>query len=122
MRRFVFFLLFSFILQIGSLSLAEDGDYLYDSHGRRDPFVPLVGITATAASSLDDVLSIEDVKFQGIASDASGMQVAILNGEMIREGERSGRVTLKNISNESIIILIDDEQYEISLYFDKKIQ
>ena len=115
-------LLFLIILQGAVFALAEEEVYVYDSRGRRDPFIPLVGVTATAVSSLDDVMSIEDVKLQGVASNAAGVQVAIINGEMIKEGEKSGRVTLKEIAKEKIVILIDEESYEVSLYSDKKIQ
>ena len=115
-------LLFLIILQGAVFAVAEEDAYVYDSRGRRDPFIPLVGVTATAVSSLDDVMSIEDVKLQGVASNAAGVQVAIINGEMIKEGEKSGRVTLKEIAKEKIVILIDEESYEVSLYSDKKIQ
>ena len=109
-------------MQGAVLGFAEEEAYVYDSRGKRDPFIPLVGVAVTTVSSLDDVMSIEDVKLQGVASNAAGVQVAIINGEMIKEGEKSGRVTLKKIAKEKITILIDEESYEISLYSDKKIQ
>ncbi len=81
MRKFVvmFLLLFAFTL---TTYLSEASPY--DSHSKRDPFVPLVGTHARASGSLEDVMSIEDVDLQGIANDSAGSRVAIINGEMIR--------------------------------------
>lgn len=123
MIRFGLVLLLLLITMQGAvLGFAEEEAYVYDSRGKRDPFIPLVGVAVTTVGSLEDVMSIEDVKLQGVASNAAGVQIAIINGEMIKEGEKSGRVTLKKITKEKIIILIDEESYEISLYSDKKIQ
>ena len=92
------------------------GAEAYDGHGRRDPFVPLLGITTMAIGSLDDVLNIEDVDVQGIASNSEGARVAILNGEMVKEGQTAGRVTVKRISKDGIIIIIDGAEYALSIY------
>jgi len=61
-------------------------------------------------------MSIEDVKLQGIASDSMGKRAAILNGEMIKEGETIGRVTLAKISKNKVTLLIDSDQYTLNIY------
>jgi len=109
-----------FLLAIPFLPcLAESSDtkYVYDSHGKRDPFVPLVGSDkAGSAESLEEVMSIDDVYLQGVASDSVGQKIAILNGQMIKEGQTIGRVTVKSISQNKVAILIDDREYELNIY------
>lgn len=89
--------------------------FVYDSHGKRDPFVPLIGTVSEMSLSLEDVVSIDDIKLQGIAIDESG-KVAILNGQVIAEGQTVGKVTLRKIEDEKVSLFIDGMQYEVQLY------
>jgi len=91
----------------------------YDSHGKRDPFTPLIGTHAKITGSLDDVMSIDDIDLQGIAGDSKGNKVAIINREMIKEGQTVGRVTIKKITGSTVVLLIDEEEYKINMYEDK---
>ena len=102
-----------------SIIHAEDS-FVYQSHGRRDPFVPLVGASATVTDSLEDVMSIDDIRLQGLATDSSGKRAAILNGEMIKKGQTIGRVTVKEILEEKIVIMIDEDRYEIDIFEKEK--
>ena len=99
---------------------AEDA-YAYDRRGKRDPFIPLVGVTSKiSAGSIADILSIEDVDLQGIAGDSGGRMFAIINGDVITEGETIGRVTLKEISNYRITLIIDGSEYPVTIYEKEK--
>lgn len=100
-------------------AVAEEGLFTYNHHGKRDPFVPLVGVTARAFESLEDIMSIEDVNLQGIAVDSSGKKVAILNGEMVKEGETVGHLTVKKISKDTITIMIDEEESTLNIYVEE---
>ena len=113
MKSKIFTLLF--ILCILFSAVAEE-QFLYDGKGKRDPFVPLVGITATSVESLQDIMTIEDVDLQGIAYDAKGRVVAIINGEMVRIGEGGGRLIVKGISDDNVTLSIDDEEYVLNIY------
>ena len=114
-RLYFWFLVFG-ILFSACLALYSEEEYVYDSRGRRDPFVPLLGVTSGTVESLDDVISIDDINLQGIASDSAGKKAAIINGEMIKEGQTIGRVTLKKILHEKIILMIDEEEYKVNIY------
>jgi len=114
-RLYFWILIFGIVFSTNIATYAQE-EYIYDSRGRRDPFVPLLGVTSSAMGSLDDVMGIDDVNLQGIASDSQGKKAAIINGEMIREGQTIGRVTLKKILHEKIELMIDDEEYEINIY------
>ena len=111
-RSFIaLFLLFS----LGSAVCAGDV-FVYDSHGKRDPFVPLVGVTAQTIESLEDIMCIEDVSLQGIAHDSGGKRVAIINGELIKEGQTVGRITMKKILKDEITVIINGDEYKLNIY------
>ena len=94
--------------------------HVYETKGKRDPFVPLLGVNVSAASSLDDIVSIDDVVLQGIVTGSGGEKIAILNGEMIGDGKTKGRVTVKSISENKVIVKIDDEERTIAIYEENK--
>lgn len=90
--------------------------YMYDSRGKRDPFVPLVGVNVKAAESIEDILSIDDVNLQGIAADSMGRMFAIINSEIVHVGETRGRVTIEDVSRNSVKLRIEETAYTIMIY------
>ncbi len=87
----------------------------YEARGKRDPFVPLAGGTKSAATKLEDITSADDIKVEGIAIGAEGRKMAILNGEIIKEGDKVGEVSLKSIGKKFITVLIGGKSYNIYL-------
>jgi len=87
----------------------------YDSHGRRDPFVPLVGQERSSTIKLKDATSIEDIVLEGIAMKGRGKRAAILNGEVLVKNEKVGDVYVKEISEKAVTILISGKTFSISL-------
>ena len=84
---------------------------------KRDPFVPLVGVTAERAhGGILTIMSISDVSFEGIVSDPLGKRSLILNGEIIEEGQTIGIVTVKKVGTVNAEILIGEKKFEIELY------
>jgi len=118
MKKCLVFVLIYLVIA-ASLTLAEEV-FIYESSGKRDPFVPLVGVNIQTTGSLEDVLSIEDVKLQGLAVDSAGKRAAIMNGEMVKEGETVGRVTVKKILRNRVIILIGEDEYDLNIYEESK--
>ncbi len=99
-------------------SYAEPGAFEYEAHGRRDPFVPLVGVAVARGGprGLGDILSIEDVSLQGILVGPDGAKMVIINGEMVKEGDKIGVVVVESIGNNVVRIKIDEEVHEMQLY------
>ena len=91
--------------------------FIYDSHGKRDPFVPLIGQErSTGMVPFSEIVSVEDVKLEGIAGGMTGNnKSAIINGELIKEGFKSGEVTLNKIDKKSVILLISGKEYTVNL-------
>lgn len=80
------------------------GEFRYESRGKRDPFVPLIGIDRPAISKLEEITSPADIRLEGIASGAGGRLVAMLNGEIVKEGQRFGEIEIQKITKESVTI------------------
>ena len=115
MQRKIAFILI-FLLSAWCVAAHALDAHVYDSRGKRDPFVPLVGDISKIIESLEDIDNIEDVVLQGTAIEASGKRVAILNGETVTEDETRGHITIKEISRTFIVLTIDKEEHTLSIY------
>lgn len=104
-----------FVLSAGA---AEDSAvFRYDAKGRRDPFVPLVGVAGhVEMSGIAGVTSIDDVKLQGVVYDREGRRRAVINGELMSEGDSSGVITVVSIEDGSVTVSIGENNYKIDLY------
>lgn len=89
----------------------------YESNGKRDPFIPLIGQEKAKKISglLEDITSIEDIKLEGIAMGASGKNAAILNGRMVKDNDVFGALRIKNISQSTVHLSIEGKDYTLKL-------
>ena len=95
----------------------------YESNGKRDPFIPLIGQEkVNRPSSLEEIASIEDVLLKGIAIGPSGKNIAILNGQMVKENDKFGLLQIKKISKNTVEISIDGKVHTLSLQEEKGIK
>ena len=92
----------------------------YKSMGRRDPFVPLVGVSQEGVpGGAMGVLTRDDVVVQGIVTGPNGMRSVIINGEIMTEGDSIGRLTVMKIGENVVTIKIDEDTFYVKLYEDK---
>jgi hypothetical protein len=104
------------ILTVPGLIEARAGEH-YDSHGRRDPFVPLVGVERSGAKGgVKGITSIDDVVLQGVIMGSDGQKRAIVNGEILSEGDKIDRLSVQSIDNNTVKVKIEEDEYEIKLY------
>jgi hypothetical protein len=90
--------------------------FQYDAHGNRDPLVPLVGQEKPGGVlSLAEIVSADDIKLEGIAGVVSGRRMAIINGELVKEGFKAGEIEVKSIAKNSVLIAISGREYTINL-------
>jgi len=99
----------------GSSFLSNARAFQYESKGKRDPFVSLVGSEKPTAARLEDVTSIEDMKLDGIALGAKGEAAAIINGELIKVGYKAGDIEVKSITRTAVTLSIGGKTYELKL-------
>jgi len=88
----------------------------YEANGKRDPFIPLIGQEkGSRPNSLEDITLIEDVLLEGIAIGPSGKNIAILNGQMVKEKEKIGLIEIKKISKKTVELSIEGKVHTLSL-------
>jgi hypothetical protein len=103
-------------LVIFSQSWSLSAEYKYYSRGKRDPFVPLVtGQIKATSLGLQFVETIEDIKFEGVILDPSDKSIAVLNGELVKEGEKMYNVEIVKIYSNAVTLKIYDKVYTINL-------
>ena len=95
---------------------AKAENFQYSSHGKRDPFVPLVGMEKSAVIKLEDVASVDDVHIEGILVGPKGIRSVVLNGEILKQGSKVGTVEVQTINKKSVKILIDGKEYTLKLF------
>ena len=100
----VFFMLPAFF------SLAFAAEISYDSAGRRDPFIPLIGpngvLTQRAAAQ-------SDLKIEGIIYDPPQGSLVLVNGEFYKQGDVIGDAIVISIFQDRVILSQSDEEKTI---------
>ena len=89
--------------------------FVYNSGGKRDPFIPLITGKTKVAAGLEDVRSVDDIALEGIVWDPHGGSVAILNGVILREGQKKGSVRIKKIEKKGVTLYINETECNIEL-------
>lgn len=90
--------------------------YVYSSNDKRDPFVPLVGASAISTGYVPgDISSINDIKLQGIIIDPDGTRSAVINGEILKEGQTFGSAKVEKIDSDAISVSIGGKTYKLDL-------
>ncbi len=106
-------LLFSSLLKF---SLAQN-DYVYDSKGKRDPFIPLVSPAGVLVKlDKDEGTVASELKIEGIIFDKNGASYAIVGAKVVRVGDSitDGCQVLK-IEQDKVIFIKEGVPLEIHL-------
>ena len=103
------FLCFVLMLLFENLVYAQ-GAFVYDDHGKRDPFVPLVSSSGMVVT-YDEDLSVNDLVLEGIVADASGNNAAIVNGKVVRAHDQVGPYRVDLIAVDHVELLKGTERF-----------
>lgn len=68
---------------------AQQVNFTYDNHNKRDPFAPLVSSSGSVIA-YDAELTVADMRLEGVLSDAKGQDLAIVNGKVVKPGDQIG--------------------------------
>ena len=109
----IFTFMCTFIIFLPLRSPAEE--YKYFGGGKRDPFMPLITSEIKTSLGLQVVESIEDVSFEGVMFDPLGTSMAMLNGEVVKAGDKAYNVEVLEIYENALTIKIYDKTYTIDL-------
>lgn len=88
--------------------------FVYDDHGKRDPLWPLVG-PAGNILNYDKEFQATDLKIEGIISGVNGQNLAIINGQIIKQGDRLGPLTVAQIGIDSVVLTQGEKKFELKL-------
>ena len=82
---------------------AQDEDFRYDDHGRRDPFWRLVTGTGSIVSYEQDIIS-SDLVLEGIMTGEGGKNITIINGMIVEPLDRIGMFVVQDIQPDAVIL------------------
>ncbi|MFA6599398.1 MAG: hypothetical protein WC352_04390 [Candidatus Omnitrophota bacterium] len=88
------------------ISALHAGEIAYDSGGRRNPFVPLVGKDGMVqVKAHGDSLTVD-----GIVYDPAGDSIVLIKGESYREGDSFANMTITSIFRDRIVLHQSDQE------------
>jgi hypothetical protein len=109
-----FFIILLIASIVCSVAYAGQEDFVYDSKGNRDPFVPLVtkeGIYVGNWQATD----LAEIVLEGIVWDPKGESMAIVNGTVVKEGDELLNLKILEVKREGIRVLKGDKELIINL-------
>ena len=110
---------FGIILSCGAVFAQETG--LYHSQNKRDPFVPLVGLTTRhSAAGLLGVENIDEIQIEGVMVEADPREsIVVVNGSVLKTGEEVGSVKVLAIRQEGARFSVNGVEGFKTLYQDE---
>ena len=101
-------------LAAASLGFAQDTVFVYNAHGKRDPFSPLVSPSGAMISYESD-LGVSDLSLQGILADKTGKNLAIINDKVVKVSDHIGSYEVETIDSNGVQLRKDDQQFSLKL-------
>jgi hypothetical protein len=103
------------VMLVSSAAFAAEEAFKYNANSRRDPFTPLISDTGGYASDAYEASAIEDIRLEGIVWDEAKGSIAIINGEIAKEGDSLGAVKILKIEKDSVTFDVNGESIKIEL-------
>lgn len=100
---------------VGSLVFAEEVLFKYNAKGRRDPFIPLISESGGYVSDAYEASAAEDIRLEGIVWDDVKGSIAIINGEIAKEGDALGSIKILKINKDNVIFDIGGNSVKVDL-------
>ncbi len=109
------FLLMAVVLVLASqIAVAEEAAFVYDDHGKHDPFWPLVSSGGTVIT-YDTDLTASDMVLEGIVAGAKGNNMAIVNGKVVKSKDNLGAYTVDQVGDDYVEITKGEEHFTLKL-------
>lgn len=91
--------------------------YLYNSNGKKDPFMPLFGLDSGKPI---EPPNFNDIRFGGTGIDSYGRKMAIINGELYREGDKTVEgFIVKSVMKNAVVISKGEKEITLEVFEDK---
>jgi hypothetical protein len=88
--------------------------FVYDAKGKRDPFIPLVTPEGRLLK-LEREEGAAELLLEGIIYDKYGLSYAIVNGEVVRIGDKISDYQVLKIEENKVIFIKGGQPMEIEL-------
>lgn len=111
MIRLILGILISILLS-GNVSAGES--FLYNDHGKRDPFWKLV-TSSGAVMNYDTDLLVSDMALEGIIYDPGGNSLAVINGAVVKANTRIGLYVVSKIEEKKVTLFKGEEKFILEL-------
>ncbi len=113
-RLFGILIICAMAASVVSWVFAEEG-LKYNAKGKRDPFVPLISESGGYASDAYEASAAEDIRLEGIVWDDMKGSIAIINGEIEKEGDSMGSMKILKINKDNVVFEVGGESVKINL-------
>lgn len=100
------------IFSVAPPGFSEESGFVYDSKGKRDPFVP-----SQLAVKGKKLLAgeINDLFLEGIVWDARGESLVIINDETLKTGDEVLGFKIVGIEKKKVILAKEENEYSLSI-------
>jgi hypothetical protein len=103
---------FTAVLLFFACSVAAAQEYKYDSNKKKDPFLPLI-------SPSGHLLNWEPeegiLRLEGVMLDPHGGSIAIINGELVKVGEKIDEAVITKIEEDKVTVIQNNEKIVLEL-------
>ncbi len=93
---------------------AEDGSFIYNYEGLRDPFFVLVDESGRIID-FEPKGGLSEIYLEGIIYDENGVSLAVVNSEIVKEQDVVASYVIKKIKPSSLILIKDAQEIEVKL-------
>lgn len=99
---------------LGAGAFAQN-EFVYDDHGKRDPFIPLVTADGRLVKLEDETTKATILSVEGIMCDEQGISYALVNGEIVKIGDTIGGYQVLRIEKNKVIFIKEGNSTEVEL-------
>lgn len=114
-NKFMAGLSLSTVLFFTSNALAQVVPFVYDNHGKNDPFFPLVTVTGAVITYDPADMNVGDLILEGIVADKTGMNAAIINGKIVSAGDAVGSYVIESVGIDEVNLIQGDQKSVLKL-------
>lgn len=110
----IYLVVFFVLIVAGAVRAEEIQPFVYDDHGRRDPFWKLVSPSG-AIMNYETEFLITDLALEGIMAGEDGKNFAIINGRVLEVEDSIGQFVVMEIEDNRIVLKQGNRKFELKL-------
>ena len=114
LRFYILICSFVFCIFNFALTCFAQEQFIYDAKGRRDPFIALVTPDGRLLK-LEQQEGSAGLLVEGIIYDKNGLSYAIVNGEVVKIGDKINDYQVLKIEENKVIFIKEGETQEVEL-------